>query len=800
VNVRTEAPPSHVTHDGVVRNPQATPETLDAESWDGRRNSYIPNEPLRIDPSLEFHQEADLDVDPITYQVLRSRFWHKNLEHGDVIQRVSGSVPVVYSRDYATSILTETGDVVVISPTIQFFSTLGDVIVKWTLENRSAAPGIAEGDVFMQNDPYIAAGQQSDTAFYAPVFCDGKLFCWAFNTLHVGDLGGVDPGGWAIHARDMFDESVTFPPVKIVERDVVRWDIAEAYVRQSREPDSILLNVKSALAGIRRIRGELREMIDTFGPSVVKGVMRRAIADCSKVLAERLLRIPDGSWSERLYVTGLAGERATHQEVLTLTKRGDQLVCTNAGTSPQGGAGNTTYAFLRSSVVAALGTALAWDQLGCTAGVANHVVFEPVAGTRNVARWPAACSGHLSTFFTLDLAALVTSKMLLSGPEDLRSRAYALGGLTMPLGDVVFGLNEQGTLVSTPASAGQALIGGCIGAFPNRDGIDSGGSWWLVGSSAGNVEEDEESGVSLVLFRSENTDSGGPGLWRGGNSLVVGWTPHKPFITAVQMTFTDPSANAVAGLGGGFYGLGGNFLRLGSGRVGELLEQGQLPASRAAIEELAGPLQRLRFDELVLPVPKGDAVVVEFNGSGGFGDPIRRDPQLVSLDVEEGRVSQAAALLHYGVVLDTANVVDEVATEETRARIRSERLAGSTRFQEGRDRPGPANELAIVLLGAAGGVDVALHDDAPVWACSSCGELLGAASENFKLACSRRDFSPPQVDSHLYPDPAEFGDAEIVLRQYVCPGCATLLAQEFCRRGDDPWHDFRLELEGLRDE
>ena len=138
--------------------------------------------------------------------------------------------------------------------------------------------------------------------------------------------------------------------------------------------------------------------------------------------------------------------------------------------------------------------------------------------------------------------------------------------------------------------------------------------------------------------------------------------------------------------------------------------------------------------------------------------------------------------------------------EETRGR---ESGASGSPDQLGfrrRDRPSPANQLAIVLLGAAGGVDVALHDGAPVWACSSCGELLGAASENFKLACSRRDFSPPQVDSHLYPDPAEFGDAEIVLRQYVCPGCATLLAQEFCRRGDDPWRDFRLELDGLRDE
>jgi N-methylhydantoinase B len=775
---------SHVSHDGVIRNQQATPETYAAGPWDGRRNSYIPHEPLAIDPGLALHTEADLDVDPITYQVLRSRFWHKNLEHGDVIQRVSGSVPVVYSRDYATALLTETGDVVTIGPTIVFFSTLADQIVKWTLEHRSAA-GIQDGDVFLQNDPYIAAAQQSDTAFYAPVFHDGKLFCWVFNTLHVGDLGGVDPGGWAIHARDLFDESVTIPPIKLVERGTVRWDLAEAYVRQSREPDAILLNVKSALAGINRIRGELEALLDEFGPAVVKGVMRRMIADCSRVVADRLTRIPDGTWSERVYVTGIAGERETHQEVMTLTKRGDQVFVTNEGTSPQGGAGNTTYAFLRSSVVAALMTAIAWDQLGCTAGVANHVVFEPVSGTRNVARWPAACSGHLSTFFTLDLAALVTSKMLLAAPSELRARANALGGEAMPLGDIVFGLNEQGTLVATPASAGQGLLGGCIGAFPTRDGIASAGSWWLVGSSAGNVETDEESGIFLVLFRSENPDSGAPGRWRGGNGVVVAWTPHKVHIAALQMTFTDPATNAVASLAGGYYGLGGNFLRLGSGRVGELLRDGTLPASRAAVEDV-GPLSRLRFDELVMPVPPGDCILVEFNASGGYGDPLAREPARVAADVAAGEISPEAALRHYGVV-----VGDPEATARERARIREERLGGAPVARDG--------SVSVVVPGAAGSVDVASDGGELVWACSACGHPLGPVAENFKLAAVERELSPPAVDAHLYPDPAQFGDAEVVLRQHCCPGCAALLSQEFSRRGDAPWHDFRLDPRGLGD-
>jgi N-methylhydantoinase B len=785
-----------VTTDGVIRNPQATTRAVESDTWDGRRGSYIPVEPLRIDPSLELHREADLDIDPITYQVLRSRFWHKNLEHGDVIQRVSGSAPVVYSRDYATAICTEEGDVVVVSPTIQFFSALADLIVKWTLEHRSTAPGIRDGDVFLQNDPYIGAAQQSDTSFYAPVFWDGKLFCWVFNTLHVGDIGGVDAGGWAVNARDFFDESIAVPPVRIVEEGTARWDIVDTFVRASREPDSILLNVKSALAGLRAIREQMLEMLHSHGPAVVKGVMRKAIADTSKVVSERLRRIPDGTWSERLYVTGLMpGEGTTHQEVVTLSKRGDQITCTNAGTSPQGGAGNSTYGFLRAAVVGAVGTALAWDQLGCAAGVANHILFDPEPGTRNVARWPAAVSAHQSTFITLDLAAAATSKMLLSAPEDLRDRAYTGGGLSLPLGDVVLGFDEHMRLVATPGSAGQGLLGGCLGAFPFRDGIDSGGSWWMVGSSAGNVEESEEAGIALVLFRSENPDSGAPGLWRGGNSVAVGWTPHKVALAMATMIWADPSANPVVSLAGGYPGLGGNFLHLGSDGVGRALAAGRLPGSRADVEEQAGALSRLH-PKAQLPLPQGDCVIVEFNGSAGYGDPLARDPQRVADDVRDGKVGAASAERHYGVVLAGDGTVDAAATEARRAAIRTERLDGAAAFEE--ERLGSVEPDAVLLRGAAGGVDVAEHEGARVWACSACGELLGPATESFKRHARYRQRPPQTVDARLYPDPTEFSETQLLLRQYACPGCATLLAQEFCLADDEPWQDFQIEAKAGR--
>jgi N-methylhydantoinase B len=155
-------------------------------------------------------------------------------------------------------------------------------------------------------------------------------------------------------------------------------------------------------------------------------------------------------------------------------------------------------------------------------------------------------------------------------------------------------------------------------------------------------------------------------------------------------------------------------------------------------------------------------------------------------------VSPAAALRHYGVVVADDGQPDPARTASERQQIRARRLEGARTFGGERAR-GQATGAVVALPGAAGSVDLARCEDAAVWSCSACGELLGPASGNFKIAARYQEFSPPAVDEHLYADPREFGDGDVVVRQYYCPGCAALLAQEFCRRGDQPWHDYRID-------
>jgi len=77
------------------------------------------------------------------------------------------------------------------------------------------------------------------------------------------------------------------------------------------------------------------------------------------------------------------------------------------------------------------------------------------------------------------------------------------------------------------------------------------------------------------------------------------------------------------------------------------------------------------------PIPAGTLVRVETTGGGGWGDPLEREPELVALDVLQGKVSARSAREDYGIVLatnaDGEPRVEAAATMTLRERLRSSR-------------------------------------------------------------------------------------------------------------------------------
>ena len=164
--------------------------------FDGVAKPYVPPAKLNVSPKLKLQTAHDEEIDPVTYEVIRHSLWSINEEHGSTIMRISGSPVAIYAIDLNPSILTEDAEFVYFGPYMQYMSGVTDTQVKWILENRSDNPGIADGDMFLANDPWVGAAHQMDVMLICPVFVDGELFCWVTNCLHQYDVGGITPSGF----------------------------------------------------------------------------------------------------------------------------------------------------------------------------------------------------------------------------------------------------------------------------------------------------------------------------------------------------------------------------------------------------------------------------------------------------------------------------------------------------------------------------------------------------------------------------------------------------------------------------
>jgi N-methylhydantoinase B len=89
-----------------------------------------------------------------------------------------------------------------------------------------------------------------------------------------------------------------------------------------------------------------------------------------------------------------------------------------------------------------------------------------------------------------------------------------------------------------------------------------------------------------------------------------------------------------------------------------------------SLEAMAGEQQPVTWG--VFPLVGPDGLYVRWNGGGGIGDPLQREPAQVLTDVIQNTVSERAAADLYGVIIRNG-AVDKSGTEERRRSLREER-------------------------------------------------------------------------------------------------------------------------------
>ncbi len=637
--------------------------------------------------------------------------------------------------------------------------------------------------MFVSNDPYVGTPHQPDTIMAAPVFVGDELFCWVANVMHHADVGGSVMGSFCVDAADMFTDPPAFPPFKLVSRGEVRGDLEEMFLRQSRVPTEVHMDLRAAISANRVAVGRIAALADRYGADAVKAVMNRALDAGERTIAQRLSKIPDGRWSQRVYAEAArTGDTGIYTYQITVRKQGEHLYVDNAGTDPQTGSINVTYAGFSGAFLAALTASLTADLAGAYGGVYRRVHFEPVPGTLSCADFPAAVSpAGIYTMETLiSLSGAVIGKMLACAEPEVARLAI---GPAHPVfyGFIAGGMYPTGEpFVATNADN---MIGS-LAASPAGDGVDFGGHFWIPEGTASNIEELELLWPMLFLYRRAlRAGADGAGRFRGGRGFVEAGLPWTvPGLAAA--VYVDESFPKAVGPFGANPASAGHFrLKRGTDVIARLAG-GEVPQDFDAIDgaeaevEAKGPMLMMGADS-----------AWEWTGANapGFGDPLSRDPGQVEADIAAGALSPGAARRVYGVVPG-----DTGATEALRIERMAERLAEAV-LPAGTRATVPAGVPLRVL---AGELAVTERDGRPEAFVTVTGRaVLAPASGNYKDGCAILERPLHTVAPEFATRPGRPGYL-MRYREYLCPVTGLRVDSEIIADGAEALHDIVLSGTG----
>ncbi|MBT5898653.1 MAG: hydantoinase B/oxoprolinase family protein [Rhodospirillaceae bacterium] len=483
------------------------------------------------------------------------------------------------------------------------------------------------GDVYFTNDPWLGTGHLHDFTMVTPTFHDGKAIGLFASTTHVVDIGGI---GFGADGRQVYDEGLYLPILPLAKEGVMDEAILEIVRANVREPVQVEGDLYSLMAcneiGCRR----LVEMMDEFELAELDALGEYMVEHSHQAMLDEIAKLPKGTYHNSMRIDGYD---MPLDLAAALTIADDGIYVDFDGTSGVSNKGinvpiTYTQAYASFGVRCLVGSTVP-NNAGSLSAVK---VTAPEGSILNAPHPCAVAARHVTGQMLPDvvmgaLHKAVAGKAPAEGTSCLWNPALMGGHGLVPNED--FG-------DATPFAVGLFHTGGA-GARPKKDGLSA----TAFPSGVRNTPvEINESIAPIVVWRKEyRPDSGGPGEYRGGTGQIMEIASAEGAPFAIAATF-DRVHHAPRGREGGLDGFTGK------------------------IELKSGTALRNKGTQ---SIPRGDSLHLEMPGGGGYGDPKARDPELVAMDVRDGMVSAAAALDHYGVVLDAKGAVDTAATEKRRA-------------------------------------------------------------------------------------------------------------------------------------
>lgn len=569
-----------------------------------------------------------IKINPVTLDIVKDSLIAVSNEVFYAFARTSMS-PIIYETlDYASGITDVHGKLLtqgngacafigLIAPMIQ------EIVDKYGLENMKS------GDVYIINDPYMGGGTHlSDIGMVMPVFYGDEVIAFVGNKAHWSDIGGMAAGSFTTDSTEVFQEGLRFSGVKLLEGGEICQPLVDIMMSNVRYPETAQGDMWGQIASLRTGFKRICELCDKYGVEVVKGSMERLLEQGSLISYKRLRELPRGTWEMEEYMDDDGHGNPVKLKVKVTIKE-DEFIADFTGSSPQVISPiNTGYSSLCAGV-----RVIYMSILGPEMAV-NDGVFDPMRviaqdGSVLSCHAPAPTSCYFeSMIYSVDVVWKALAPVF---PEALGA------GHMLSVCSVVLAGTKQGNgepfLIVEPT-------GGGWGASQGKDGEV--GQFCVGDGETYNVpvEMAENRYGIMVDEYSLHTDGKGAGQFRGGSGAVRTYRA----MTDGQLFTASFGRNKFPawGTGGGKDGSYNYF---------------EFHRKDGSVEGPMGIVARKLLNT-------GDAVRMVTCTGGGYGDPLKREPEKVAWDVKNEYISLRQAEEEYGVIVDPVTFTVKGLTEK----------------------------------------------------------------------------------------------------------------------------------------
>jgi N-methylhydantoinase B len=541
--------------------------------------------------------------DPVTLSVLDNRFRAIVEEMGEAMLRTAYSQILNSSRDFSIALCDAGARLLAQADHIPIHVGAMPFAVQAVLD--AFGDSIADGDIYLLNDPYHGGSHLPDLTIIVPVFAGGRCVFYSVVRAHHTDIGGGTHGAYNPAATEIFQEGLRLPPILLGQNRTARPDLVRMIVTNTRLPREVRGDLMAMIGAAHLGEKRLLSVLDKHGAAVTEAAVA-AILTLSEAHARRIIVTwKDGCWKGEAF---LDDDGFGHNDIAiraTVTKTGDAITVDLSDSAPQ------VPSFLNSSwpnTASAVRMAIAFlldPEVAKNDGCFRPIEIIAKEGTIVLPREGAPvtmCTSHCSN----EIVEAVVKALANACPD------RAMGGWGRR-----FRVAIKGSDARRP---GRSFVWHLFHARPGGGGSSGGDGWSTAGEwhSAGGLKfgsvEMAEARFPLFFAKHEfRSGSAGDGTYRGGlgGELVMRLETDGP---SVANTAGDGVRHGAAGMLGGRDGAPHHY----------------------TLDRADGTSRDLKTKEVGIPLAPGDTLHVRAGGGGGWGPPEKRDPAARARDAEEG--------------------------------------------------------------------------------------------------------------------------------------------------------------------